>query len=190
MVDLKKYVQSGGTKKMKKSLLILGALAAMSMIFMGCPNSTQTSDPTEALEDKVIWSSDAGETFTSSGYSTALSLDAVEDLTGYKYLNVEFSATGNVSGQNVIVQPMSEQNGGGHPQGNILQGGAVAKGTFQTKFGTNYGSYHHWTAGADITITDNELGSIQLYIQETTNWGTVDGVDITVYKVTATNTAL
>ena len=30
---------------MKKSLLILGALAAMSMIFMGCPNSS-TSDPT------------------------------------------------------------------------------------------------------------------------------------------------
>ncbi len=177
---------------MKKSLLILGALAAMSMIFMGCPNSTQTSDPTEALEDKVIWSSDAGETFTSDAYNTALSLDEVLDLTGYKYLNVEFSATGNVSGQNVIVQPMSAQNGGGHPQGNILQGGAVAKGTFQTKFGTNYGQYDDWSTGSAVkkTITDNELGSIQLYIQETTNWGTVDGVDITVYKVTATNTAL
>ncbi|MCR5285758.1 MAG: hypothetical protein K6D95_09185 [Treponema sp.] len=35
---------------MKKSLLILGALAAMSMIFMGCPNSTQTSDPTAEEE--------------------------------------------------------------------------------------------------------------------------------------------
>ena len=50
MVDLKKYVQSGGTKKMKKSLLILGALAAMSMIFMGCPNSS-TSDPTSTTGD-------------------------------------------------------------------------------------------------------------------------------------------
>ena len=50
MVDLKKYVQSGGTKKMKKSLLILGALAAMSMIFMGCPNSS-TSDPTNTTGD-------------------------------------------------------------------------------------------------------------------------------------------
>ena len=50
MVDLKKYVQSGGTKKMKKSLFILGALAAMSMIFMGCPNSS-TSDPTTTTGD-------------------------------------------------------------------------------------------------------------------------------------------
>ena len=56
MVDLKKYVQSGGTKKMKKSLLILGALAAMSMIFMGCPNSTQTSDPTEAKTTATVTS--------------------------------------------------------------------------------------------------------------------------------------
>ncbi|MCR5285755.1 MAG: hypothetical protein K6D95_09170 [Treponema sp.] len=177
---------------MKKSLLILGALAAMSMIFMGCPNSTQTSDPTEALEDKVIWSSDAGETFTSEGYSIALSLDEVLDLTGYKYLNVEFEAAGNVSGQNVIVQPMNAQNGGGHPQGNILQGGAVARGTFQTKFGTNYGTYTDWSTGSAVekTISDNDLGSVQLYVQETTNWGTVDGVEITVYKVTATNTAL
>ena len=41
-----------------------------------------------------------------------------------------------------------------------------------------------------ITIEDNNLGSFQIYAQETINWGTVDGVEVILYKVTATNTEI
>jgi hypothetical protein len=92
MVDLKKYVQSGGTKKMKKSLLILGALAAMSMVFMGCPNSS-TSDPTEAKTTATVtstadisiaknytWTAEGTQDATTfSNWQTAI--DAISDWT-------------------------------------------------------------------------------------------------------------
>lgn len=185
---------------MKKTSLILGltALLAVSLTFMGCPKTSDptpsTSEPTTTPEtpvDKVLWEKAEGETFTSDAYNVYLKLDEVVDLTGYKYLNVEFSAVDNASGRNVIVQPMSETSGG-HPQGNILQAGAVSKGTYQTKFGTTYGAYTEWKDGSSIEkkIEDNLLGSLQLYVQSTTDWNTVPGVGITVYKVTATNTAL
>ena len=92
MVDLKKYVQSGGTKKMKKSLLILGALAAMSMIFMGCPNSS-TSDPTEGKTTATVTSTynisiAKNYTWTAEGTQDATtfsnwqtSIDAISDWT-------------------------------------------------------------------------------------------------------------
>ena len=159
----------------------------------GSTSTDSSTSGSTVLADKVIWEKEAGEAFTTKAYDIALSLDEVVDLTGYKYLNVEFASPDNAaSGQNVIVQPMSEQNGGGHPQGNILQSGAVAKGTFQTKFGTTYGKYTDWSTGEAVEkeIEDDKLGSVQLYVQETTNWGTVDGVVITVYKITATNTEL
>jgi len=160
----------------------------------GSTSTDSSTSGSTVLADKVIWEKEAGEAFTTKAYDIALSLDEVVDLTGYKYLNVEFASPDNAaSGQNVIVQPMSEQKGGGHPQGNILQSGAVAKGTFQTKFGTTYGKYTKWNedgSNEDVEIKDNKLGSVQLYVQETTTWGTVDGVVITVYKITATNTEL
>lgn len=153
-------------------------------------STSGTSSSTETA-DKVLWSDDSGKVFTTNAYDVYLALDKVVDLTGYKYLNVEFSAESNASGQNVIIQPMTEA-AGGHPQGNILQPGAVSKGTYQTKFGTNYGAYTDWSTGSAVekTIEDNLLGSLQLYAQETTNWGTVKDVEITVYKVTATNTEI
>ncbi len=191
---------------MKKSLILgLTALLAVSLTFFSCNNANQndptgntptTDEPaptpdTDVLEDKVIWANEAGQEFTTNEYDVYLSLEDTIDLTGYKYLNVEFSATDNKSGQNVIVQPMSETNGG-HPQGNILAPGAVSKKTYQTKFGTTYGKYTDWGASGptEVEIKDNILGSLQLYVQETTNYQTVKGEKITIYKVTATNTEL
>lgn len=156
-------------------------------------DNPSTDDPKEDVKaDKVIWENADGKEFTSNAYNVYLNLDENINLDGYKYLNVEFSATENVSGQNVIVQPMSGKSGAGHPQGNILVSGAVSKETRQTKFGTTFGKYSAWENGksTEVKIEDNLLGSLQLYVQETTNWGTVDDVKITVYKVTATNTEL
>lgn len=207
LAKIKKYIE----EKMKKTSLILGlaALLAVSLTFMGCPKTSDPtsepnttpetpsetpetpSTPSETLADKVVWSNDNGEVFTSDGYNVYLKLDEAVDLTGYNYLNVEFSATDNVTGQNVIVQPMNETSGG-HPQGNILVSGAVSKETRQTKFGTTFGKYSAWENGkaTEVKIEDNLLGSLQLYVQSTSDWQTVPGVNITVYKVTATNTEL
>ena len=199
---------------MKKLINIAAVLLAASMIFVGCSNGVAApgsnnggsgsgneaggsaggsgSNSTEN-EDKVVWEKAEGEKISTEGYSKAISLDKVVDLTGYKYLNFEVASEGNVDGQNVILQPMSEQNGGGHPQGNVLNSGKLEKKTLQTKFGTNYGKYTEWGDNGDqkeVTIEDNNLGSFQIYVQETKNWGTVDGVEVILYKVTATNTEI
>ena len=192
---------------MKKLINIAAVLLAASMIFVGCSNGVAApgsnnggsgsgnggsgSNSTEN-EDKVVWEKAEGEKISTEGYSKAISLDKVVDLTGYKYLNFEVASEGNVDDQNVIVQPMSEQNGGGHPQGNVLNSGKLEKKTLQTKFGTNYGKYTEWgdDGQKEVTIEDNNLGSFQIYAQSTKDWNPVDGVEVILYKVTATNTEI
>ena len=192
---------------MEKLINIAAVLLAASMIFVGCSNGVAApgsnnggsgsgnggsgSNSTEN-EDKVVWEKAEGEKISTEGYSKAISLDKVVDLTGYKYLNFEVASEGNVDDQNVIVQPMSEQNGGGHPQGNVLNSGKLEKKTLQTKFGTNYGKYTEWgdDGQKEVTIEDNNLGSFQIYAQSTKDWNPVDGVEVILYKVTATNTEI
>lgn len=193
---------------MKKLINIAAVLLAASMIFVGCSNGVAApgsnnggsgsgnggsgSNSTEN-EDKVVWENAEGEKIKTNGYNEKISLDKVVDLTGYKYLNFEVASEGNADGQKVIVQPMNEQNGGGHPQGMVENLGKLEKKTLQTKFGTNYGKYTEWSddgSSKEVTIEDNNLGSFQIYAQETTNWGTVDGVEVILYKVTATNTEI
>ena len=185
---------------MKKLINIAAVLLAASMIFVGCsngvaaPGSNQENpkDETTENEDKVVWEKAEGEKITTEGYSKAISLDKVVDLTGFKYLNFEIASEGNADGQKVIVQAMNEQNGGGHPQGMVENLGKLEKKTIQTKFGTNYGKYTDWSTGTavEVTIEDNNLGSFQIYAQNTTDWKTVDGVEVILYKVTATNTEI
>ena len=177
------------------------------MIFVGCSNGVAApgsnnggsgsgnggsgSNSTEN-EDKVVWEKAEGEKIKTNGYNEKISLDKVVDLTGYKYLNFEVASEGNADGQKVIVQPMNEQNGGGHPQGMVENLGKLEKKTLQTKFGTNYGKYTDWSTEEpiEVTIEDNNLGSFQIYAQSTTDWQTVDGVEVILYKVTATNTEI
>ncbi|MCR4743149.1 MAG: hypothetical protein K5866_09825 [Treponema sp.] len=186
---------------MKKLLSIAAVLLAASMIFVGCsngvaePTSNNSSSDSNSTEttDKVVWENADGEKITTQAYSKSISLDKVVDLTGYKYLNFEVASEGNVDGQKVIVQPMNEQNGGGHPQGLVENVGKLEKKIIQTKFGTTYGEYTDWSTGSAVvkTIEDDNLGSFQIYVQQTVSpWGTVDGVEVTLYKVTATNTEL
>ena len=196
---------------MKKLINIAAVLLAASMIFVGCSNGVAApgsnnggsgsgneaggsagAGETTENEDKVVWENAEGEKITTEGYSKAISLDKVVDLTGYKYLNFEIASEGNVDSQKVIVQAMNEQNGGGHPQGMVENLGKLEKKTIQTKFGTNYGKYTDWSTGdpIEVTIEDNNLGSFQIYVQSTTNWQTVDGVEVILYKVTATNTEM
>lgn len=146
--------------------------------------------PTDYLPGDVIWEKVEGQEFTTDGYSVYLNLDNVIDLTGYKYLNVKFSATDNATDQNVIVQPMNETNGAGHPQGSIKEKGAVSKNTYQTEFGTTFGTYSKWEndTATEVKIKDNLLGSLQLFAESTVDWKPANGVKITIYKVTATNT--
>ena len=193
---------------MKKLINIAAVLLAASMIFVGCSNGVAApgsnnggsgsgnggsgSNSTEN-EDKVVWENAEGEKIKTNGYNEKISLDKVVDLTGYKYLNFEVASEGNADGQKVIVQPMNEQNGGGHPQGMVENLGKLEKKTLQTKFGTNYGKYKEWSndgSSKEVTIEDNNLGSFQIYAQETKNYGTVDGVEVILYKVTATNTEI
>ena len=192
---------------MKKLINIAAVLLAASMIFVGCSNGVAApgsnnggsgsgnggsgSNSTEN-EDKVVWENAEGEKIKTNGYNEKISLDKVVDLTGYKYLNFEVASEGNADGQKVIVQPMNEQNGGGHPQGMVENPGKLEKKTLQTKFGTNYGKYTDWSNGEpkEVTIEDNNLGSIQIYVQSTKDWKTVDGVEVILYKVTATNTEI
>ena len=191
---------------MKKLINIAAVLLAASMIFVGCSNGVAApgsnnggsgsgnggsgSNSTEN-EDKVVWEKAEGEKIKTNAYNEKISLDKVVDLTGYKYLNFEVASEGNADGQKVIVQPMNEQNGGGHPQGMVENLGKLEKKTLQTKFGTNYGKYTDWSNGnKEVRIEDNNLGSFQIYAQNTTNWQTVDGVEVILYKVTATNTEI
>ena len=190
---------------MKKSLLILGALAAMSMVFMGCPNNS-TSDPTEGTDETtivlpddalILWESSetAGTKFTSEGWGPYINFDEEntgKDLTGYNYLNI-VAYVPTISGFQYVIQPMSDEDHGSHPQGSIIinTASSTAK-TYQTKFGTNYGTYTDWSTGAAVQkdITDNIIENVQIYAQDTSTWGTTDGKEIYVLKVYATNTAL
>ena len=157
-----------------------------------------TEDPgieDPARQDLVLYtSSDAvGTKISTNGYNSCLSLDAVIDLTGYKYLNIEFYCPVLGSGKQVVLQPKSGMQNGGHQQGDISSQTAITgKTMMQTKFGTNFGKYTDYNLDPPVekTITDNNFGSVQIFVQSTTDWTAVDGFDVYVTKIVATNTEL
>ena len=195
---------------MKKTLLALAAIAGISMLFMGCPHSTKTpaspvSDPgsgedvtiTVPDDSLILWESEEakGTKFTSEGWGPYLNFDEEntgKDLTGYKYLNV-VAYVPSISGYQFVVQPMSNEENGEHPQGSIIIKTASSTAqTYQTLFGTNYGKYTDWSTGSGVEkeISDNIIENVQLYAQDLSTWGTTDGKEIYILKVYATNTAL
>ncbi|MBR5966437.1 MAG: glycoside hydrolase family 5 protein [Treponema sp.] len=144
--------------------------------------------------DKVLYDAQGGEgtKVTTNGRAAYWPLDAVVDLSDYKYLDIEFSCSAG-SGKELVLQPMSGTQIGGHPQGRIsVNAPNAANLIMQTKFGTNYGKYLDYTTNpaTEVAITDNDFGSIQVFVQDSENgYNPVDGIDIYVKKVVATNTA-
>ena len=158
---------------------------------------TGSTDPGTPLADRILYTSSnsAGTEVTTSDYTANITLDAVVDLTGYKYINIEFYCPDLDSGMDrqLVLQPNSGTNLGGHQQGDIVTQDAItSKTVMQTAFGTTFGKYKDYsvTPPTEITITDNDFGSVQIFTQESTNWSSVDGVKVYVTQITATNTAL
>ncbi len=156
--------------------------------------AAQSESPSYAAEDKVLYDAQggAGMKVTTNGRAAYWPLDAVFDLSGYKYMDIEFSCSAG-AGKELVLQPMSGIQIGGHPQGRISVNAPIAANTImQTKFGTNYGKYLDYSTNpaTEVAITDNYFGSIQIFVQDSENgYNPVDGIDVYVTKVIATNAA-
>lgn len=156
--------------------------------------AAQSESPSYAAEDKVLYDAQGGTGMkvTTSSRAAYWPLDEVVDLSSYKYLDIEFSCSVG-AGKELVLQPMSGTQIAGHPQGRISVNAPIAANTLmQTKFGTNYGKYLDYTTdpATEVAIADNDFGSIQIFVQDSENsYNPVDGVDVYVTKVVATNKA-
>lgn len=156
--------------------------------------ASQAEAGSQEAADKVLYDAQGGAGYivTTSGRAAYWPLDAAVDLSGYKYLDIEFSCSAG-AGKELVLQPMSGIQIGGHPQGRISVNAPIAANTImQTKFGTNYGKYLDYSTNpaTEVAITDNYFGSIQIFVQDSENgYNPVDGIDVYVTKVIATNAA-
>lgn len=184
---------------MKKTLLVLSTILAMSLVFVGCdkdPKDPGTSAPVvpeetpdvpeetpDVKEDLVIF--DTAQTFTTAGYDTKYEFSSDIDLTGYKYIKVEVSSE-NGAGNKVAVQFMdSSWAKCGLIESTELDSNVV---TLYTDCGTNFWEDTNWDGTVDKQSTATKLKIVQIYAQSTSTWNTVDGVKVTIDKITLTNT--
>ena len=100
---------------MKKTLLVLSAVLALSMAFVGCKKSSGTnepdgSEPATELQDLVIYQAEGDDAFVlecEAGYNNYLSLIAnIAAASGYKkiYAEAKWEAAG---GKQAAIQLMS-----------------------------------------------------------------------------------
>lgn len=189
------YKPNDWTAIKENGLIIFGHKVVITKIELKAGTGSDEPETPEPTTDLVLYTSSetAGTKFTTSEYYTNLSLDSVVDLTGYKYLNIEFSCPDLGSNIQLMMKPYSDLWSTGHPQGEICTETAFSSKTvMQTKFGTTFGKYIDYsvTPSVEKTISDNKFGSIQIFTQDTTNWKPVNGVEVYITKITATNTEL
>lgn len=188
---------------MKKTLLVLSTILAMSLVFVGCgkdPKEPGESAPVvpeetpevpeetpDVKEDLVIF--DTAQTFTTAGYGAQYNFPSDIDLNGYKYIKVELSSE-NAAGNKVVVQ-FFEVNGEewvkcGAVESTALDSNVV---TLYTECGTNFWEDTDYNGTGDKQSTATTLKLFQIYAQQTVSpWGTVDGVNVAIDKITLTNT--
>ena len=155
-------------------------------------NTGDTSDPEidnsgddtpEVLEDKVVY--DAGETVATDGYSGKIELSEEVDLTGYKFLKIEFSTDNKDTAKRITIQAMDSS----WNQVGIIQDTGISDTDIvaYTDFGTNYMQDTDYDGVGDTAGKSNNLSFVQIYAQNTSSWSTEDGIKVTIKQITATN---
>ena len=181
---------------MKKLLVLLGILAAFS--FVACNNEadpvnppasdpienpTDTPDEPEASADDLVIYENV-ETFTTSGYSTALTLGSTYSLNDYKYIKVELEAL-DAKGCKIAIQPVNSD----YKKCGLIEVYASGAGTYYTDCGLNYLEDTDYDGTGDVQCEITELSIVQIYAQDpATGYSTADGIEVKINKITLTNT--
>ena len=164
----------GGTKEMKKSLLVLSALLALSMAFVGCKNGG--SDPVESDPD---WFTGKGA-LTLNAYDTVIDLDAPISLDGY----TTFEATVRICDKNGVskfaVQTMAS-NGAQSSATVAIEDLSKTESFVVTGACGSTATYQSWPGPVDKDCA-NEIGKIQVYAQDS-SYAAMVGPKILLEKV-------